>query len=95
MIIANTSAQLQDLILLTQFMGLLQSDEAVFELGVIMNKCGYDDGNDIVSVETAALQIDGNHDPMLVVTFKFDGDNNENPGTFYVRVKNGAVTGDY
>ncbi len=97
MLIANTSAQLDDLLILTTFMKQMQGSDNIADLEALMLKCGYFEiGNDIIGVIGAELRIDADADPVLVVLFKFEDDaDKEDTGRFYVRVNTGAVTGDF
>jgi hypothetical protein len=97
MIIANTAAQLDDLLVLTICMKQMQGSDNLADLEALMLKCGYFEvGHDIIGVAGAELRIDAVADPVLVITFKFENDaGNEDTGRFYVRVNAGAVTGDF
>lgn len=94
--IANNVSQLQDLLMLTNLMAQLQSSEAVENLVSIMTDCGYDHDGEIDDVVSAAITIDKENEPVLVIAFKYTDDvNNAEVGKFTVTVKDCKVSGDF
>jgi hypothetical protein len=94
--IAQNAHQLDDLLTLTIFMKQMQGSDNVADFDALLNKCGYLENDDILSIENAVLSIDADNDPVLGIEFKFENDDgNVEVGHFYVRVKDGAVSGDF
>jgi hypothetical protein len=96
MLIANTSAQLNDLLILTAIMIQLQGSDAVLDLETNMNKCGYISDDEIVSVVDVKLIITAETAPLLVVKFTYHNDVDQvDTGTFYMSVNDGTLSGDH
>lgn len=96
MLIANTSAQLNDLLILTAIMTQLQGSDAVLNLEANMNKCGYISDDEIGSVMDVKLIITNEAAPLLVVKFTYTNDDDQvDTGTFYMSAEDGVLSGDH